>query len=71
MHMHLVKFQILERNGAPPALYERGWKDTVRVGPHEDVRVIARFTGYRGKYVLHCHNLEHEDHAMMSRFDVV
>jgi FtsP/CotA-like multicopper oxidase with cupredoxin domain len=71
MHIHLVNFQILDRNGAPPAPYEAGWKDTVRVGPHDDVRVIARFSGYRGKYLLHCHNLAHEDHAMMARFDVV
>lgn len=69
MHIHLVNFQILDRNGAPPVPYETGWKDTVRVGPHDDVRVIARFAGFRGKYVLHCHNLAHEDHAMMARFE--
>ncbi len=70
MHIHLVNFQVLDRNGVPLAPYETGWKDTVRVGPHDDVRVIARFAGYRGKYLLHCHNLAHEDHAMMARFDV-
>jgi len=32
---------------------------------------VARFTGYRGRYVFHCHNLEHEDMAMMANFDVV
>jgi spore coat protein A len=70
VHMHLVDFQILDRDGAPPAPYETGWKDTVIVHPNETVRVIARFEGYRGRYLLHCHNLEHEDHAMMARFDV-
>ena len=37
----------------------------------KDVSVIAKFDGYRGRYLLHCHNLEHEDHSMMARFDVV
>ena len=51
--------------------HETGWKDTVSVDRDEDVSVIARFEGYRGRYLLHCHNLEHEDHSMMARFDVV
>jgi spore coat protein A len=71
VHVHLVNFQVLERNGHPPLPHERGWKDTVAVGKGERVKVIARFDGYRGRYVLHCHNLEHEDHSMMARFDVV
>jgi spore coat protein A len=71
VHLHLVDFQILDRNGEPPAPYERGWKDTVTLLPNDEVRVIARFEGYRGRYLLHCHNLEHEDHVMMARFDVV
>jgi spore coat protein A len=71
VHVHLVDFLILDRDGNPPPPYEAGWKDTVVVHPNEQVRVIMRFTGYRGRYLLHCHNLEHEDHAMMSRFDVV
>jgi FtsP/CotA-like multicopper oxidase with cupredoxin domain len=69
--VHLVNFQVLERNGHPPPPHERGWKDTVAVGKGERVKVIARFDGYKGRYVLHCHNLEHEDHSMMARFDVV
>ncbi|MGI5282465.1 multicopper oxidase domain-containing protein [Nonomuraea polychroma] len=28
--------------------------------PYEVVDVLARFHGYRGRYMLHCHNLEHE-----------
>jgi FtsP/CotA-like multicopper oxidase with cupredoxin domain len=70
-HMHLVNYQVLERNGGPPGLHETGWKDTIRLAEGDDVRVIARFDGYRGRYLLHCHNLEHEDHDMMARFDVV
>lgn len=71
VHVHLVSFQVLERNGGPPLPHETGWKDTVSVDRNEEVSVIARFDGYRGRYLLHCHNLEHEDHSMMARFDVV
>jgi FtsP/CotA-like multicopper oxidase with cupredoxin domain len=62
---------MLERNGKPPLPHETGWKDTVLLGQGEQVRVIARFKGYTGRYMMHCHNLEHEDHSMMARFDVV
>jgi len=71
VHVHLVNFLVLDRNGRPPAPYETGWKDTVVVGSKETVRVIARFAPFTGKYVLHCHNLAHEDHAMMANFEVV
>jgi spore coat protein A len=49
---------------------ERGWKDTVDVRPYETVEVLVKVAGYRGRYMLHCHNLEHEDMAMMANFDV-
>ena len=71
VHVHLVTFKVLQRNGGPPLPHEAGWKDTVAVDRDEDVSVIAKFGGYRGRYILHCHNLEHEDHSMMARFDVV
>jgi len=86
MHMHLVQFQVLDRdsftkdangqiipggNPQPPPAEEDGWKDTVMVGPNEIVRVIARFEGYKGKYAYHCHILEHEDHEMMRQFQTV
>jgi FtsP/CotA-like multicopper oxidase with cupredoxin domain len=70
VHVHLVSFQVLERDGKPPLAHEVGWKDTVAVPKGREVKVIARFDGYRGRYVVHCHNLEHEDHSMMARFDV-
>jgi spore coat protein A len=71
VHLHLVNFQILERNGKPPLAHETGWKDTVALEPGEEVQIIMKFEPYQGKYVLHCHNLEHEDRGMMARFDVV
>jgi spore coat protein A, manganese oxidase len=71
IHVHLVNFQLLDRKGVKPAAYETGWKDTVNVEQGEEARVIMRFEGYKGKYMLHCHNLQHEDCAMMTNFETV
>ena len=70
-HLHQTMFQILDINGYPPPTTHSGWKDTVNVPPMGTVRIIMRFADYAGRYVLHCHVLEHEDNAMMARFDVV
>jgi spore coat protein A, manganese oxidase len=70
LHIHLIDFKILDRNGKPPFAWERGPKDVVYAGENEKVRVIARFEGL-GKYMIHCHNLVHEDHDMMTQFEVV
>ncbi len=71
VHLHLVHFKVLSRNGKSPLPKDAGWKDTVDLASGEEARVIARFSGYRGRYVLHCHNLEHEDMMMMANFEVV
>ncbi|MFF7728418.1 multicopper oxidase family protein [Streptomyces sp. NPDC008001] len=71
VHLHLAQFQVTARGGRPPAVTDGGWKDTVDVRPYEVVEVLVRFTGYKGRYMLHCHNLEHEDMAMMANFDVI
>jgi spore coat protein A len=82
MHLHLVFFQILNRQGfeivndqvvplgmpTPPAPEEAGWKDTARTEPGQILRVLVRFEGYTGLYPYHCHILEHEDHEMMRQF---
>lgn len=65
LHIHGVKFQVLDRNGKIDFPTDRGWKDTVLVMPFETVRIIIRFT-MPGFFVYHCHILEHEDHAMMA-----
>ncbi len=70
VHIHLVDFQILSRNGKPPFPYERGPKDVVYVGEGETVRLLMKFEHHRGKYMMHCHNLPHEDHDMMAQFSV-
>jgi FtsP/CotA-like multicopper oxidase with cupredoxin domain len=71
VHVHLVAFLVLDRDGRPPAPQESGWKDTVVVPVNSTVRVVARFAPFTGKYVIHCHNLAHEDHEMMANFEVV
>ncbi|MGW4964752.1 multicopper oxidase family protein [Nonomuraea sp. NPDC004186] len=71
VHVHLAHFLVLARNGRAPAASDAGWKDTVDVRPYEVVDVLARFDGHRGRYMLHCHNLEHEDMAMMADFEVI
>jgi spore coat protein A, manganese oxidase len=68
IHLHLNHFQVASRNGRSPGPYDAGWKDTVDVRPTEAVEVLVRFTDYAGTFMLHCHNLEHEDMAMMADF---
>ena len=70
LHLHLVHFQVLSHSGRPGP-YDAGWKDTIDLGPGQTANILVRFTGYRGRYVFHCHNLEHEDMAMMGNFEVV
>ncbi|CAN5216489.1 multicopper oxidase family protein [soil metagenome] len=71
VHLHLVHFKVLSRNGEKPLPKDAGWKDTVDLTSGEGARVLVRFDGYRGRYVFHCHNLEHEDMMMMANFEVV
>jgi spore coat protein A len=68
VHVHLDSFQVLSRRGGGPGPHDAGWKDTVDVSPSETVEVAVRFTDHTGPYLLHCHNLEHEDMAMMAAF---
>ena len=73
MHIHALQFQVLDRTGGRNSLIatEQGWKDTVLLLPGEKVRVIITFGQNKGKYVLHCHNLEHEDDGMMLQFEII
>jgi spore coat protein A len=89
IHLHLVRFQILDRRRfepffyqntgevrytgpvTPPAPEEAGWKDTVRADPRMVTRIIVKFEGYLGRYVWHCHVLEHEDNEMMRPYEVI
>jgi spore coat protein A, manganese oxidase len=90
IHLHLVRFQILDRrtfdvsayifnnkklvytaDAVPPEPNEVGWKDTVRATPGASTRIIVKFEGYTGRYVWHCHILEHEDNEMMRPYEVL
>jgi len=71
IHIHLEAFQIQRINGKRPPPEFSGKKDTILLGPNDEVEVFAKFRDYRGRYVMHCHNVEHEDMRMMVRFDVV
>jgi spore coat protein A len=70
VHIHLVDFQVISRNGQAPFAHERGPKDVVYVGEGETVRLLMKFEHNRGRYMIHCHNLPHEDHDMMAQFSV-
>jgi spore coat protein A len=89
IHLHLVRFQVLERQAfdidtynfdkkmrllgpaTPPDPAEAGWKDTVQCPPETITRIIVRFEGYAGRYVWHCHVLEHAANEMMRPFEVL
>ncbi|MGY1722134.1 multicopper oxidase family protein [Blastococcus sp. SYSU DS0533] len=80
VHLHLTDFKVLDRDGRPPAPQELGAKDTVYLGEGEEVRIIAEFGAIlatnpdqsvvrrAGRYMVHCHNVSHEDHDMMTQF---
>jgi len=55
----------------PPAAHERGWKDVVQCPPYMVTRIAVPFNGYAGRYLWHCHILEHEANDMMRPYDVV
>jgi len=76
IHIHSEYCRVLGRNGKRPSpfvLEQDGIakKDTVVLGPGSEVDIYFKFRDYTGPFVLHCHNVEHEDMRMMARFDVV
>jgi bilirubin oxidase len=62
-HLHGFQFQVIDRDGVPEA--QRTWKDTINVPKHSVARIIVRFADFPGKWMYHCHILDHEDHGMM------
>jgi FtsP/CotA-like multicopper oxidase with cupredoxin domain len=70
MHIHQEEHQVLSRNGTPLAQLpgrddDLGKDDVIDLDPGEEVEVYRNFRTFTGKYVAHCHQLAHEDHAMM------
>jgi len=62
--------RFLSRNGAPPSAVERSRKDVTQLKQNERVELFFRFRDWLGKYPIHCHNVVHEDHAMMALWHV-
>ncbi|KAF2683393.1 Cupredoxin [Lentithecium fluviatile CBS 122367] len=71
IHVHLVDFRVIARNGRGVEPYEAaGLKDVVWLGKNEVVQVEAHYAPWNGVYMFHCHNLIHEDQDMMAAFNV-
>src|SRR5579859_2189822 len=71
VHIHLEEHQILNRNRAAPTVpADQGRKDVTQLHPNERVELFFRFRDWLGKYPIHCHNVVHEDHAMMALWHV-
>lgn len=80
IHLHGQSFQIVSRSigseeqvdyaTVREGFIENGLKDTVLVMPGESVRIIKPFQDFKGLFMYHCHNLEHEDMGMMRDFSV-
>jgi len=72
LHIHLEEHRILSRNRVAPTVpTDLGRKDVTQVHPNERVQLFFRFRDWLGKYPIHCHNVVHEDHAMMALWHVV
>jgi bilirubin oxidase len=80
IHLHGQQYQVVSRTGTQGNLddyatvnegfLDNGWKDTVLVTPGEEVVIIKPFEDFKGLFLYHCHNLEHEDMGMMRQFYV-
>ena len=72
IHMHLEEYRILSYNDRSVAgSVLGGVKDVFSLYPGDQMRIYMKFRDWVGRYVMHCHNTVHEDHAMMVRWDVV
>lgn len=73
VHIHRNQFRIFKRNGLDPGPLEQGLKDVFVLEAGDQVDVITQYTGAAqiGTYVMHCHNIEHEDMRMMIAFEVL
>jgi len=71
MHLHHTDWYLLERNGKAPPPWEDCLKETFFLFPNERILLAGHFSDYTGKFVIHCHMLDHEDHGLMSQFEVV
>lgn len=70
IHVHLEAMQIQTINGKAPPGIQAFKRDSVNLGPGGTASMLIRFRSFPGRYVFHCHNLEHEDMRMMAAFEV-
>jgi FtsP/CotA-like multicopper oxidase with cupredoxin domain len=71
VHIHMEEHQILSRNRIAPAVpTDQGRKDVAQLHPNERVELFFRFRDWLHKYPIHCHNVVHEDHAMMMIWNI-
>ena len=77
IHLHGQQYQVLKRitenvrgeyETVKDGFIDSGWKDTVLVMPGEEIEIIKPFQDYKGLFLYHCHNLEHEDLGMMRQY---
>ncbi|HYH62576.1 MAG TPA: multicopper oxidase family protein [Solirubrobacterales bacterium] len=71
MHPHHTDWYTLERGDAPVPPEENCLKETFFLDPFERIKIAGKISDYTGKYVMHCHMIDHEDHGLMSQFEVV
>jgi FtsP/CotA-like multicopper oxidase with cupredoxin domain len=71
IHLHHTDWYLLARDGKPPPPWEDCLKETFFLYPGERIMLAGHFSDYTGKFVIHCHMLDHEDHGLMSQFEVV
>lgn len=75
VHIHFEEFRVLKRflNGVevPVPLLQSGRKDVMRLQPGEGALIKMQFRDFLGRYLIHCHNMNHEDAFMMVRWDIV
>ena len=78
VHIHFEEHRMLTRNGAPVkpntqlnGAIDYARRDVINLQTNDETRLFMRFRDMKGRYVMHCHNVVHEDHAMMIRWDIV
>ncbi|NOU01585.1 MAG: multicopper oxidase domain-containing protein [Gallionella sp.] len=71
VHIHYEEHRYLSYNRATPEPTARGRKDVIRLDANAQCEIYMRFRDYKGLYPMHCHNVVHEDHAMMVMFKIV
>ncbi len=80
VHIHFEEFRVLSRGlpvelggpgPQPPPPLETGRKDVIQLRGRDQVEIFMRFRDFKGKYLIHCHNMNHEDTTMMVRWDIV